>query len=214
MYLPWNPLYLGRVFTQSLYVTSEKGNSAELVMMDAWSVLPGTHKQFKWLLFQEVKNTNGRETFQIWLQPVGSNSLSVSEWESNMSDKKWLQSENFSFCVWMCVCVYLYIYTYQPMGTKEKWGNVLEVSMDKPGKAKPKTKRWLARYTQNQRESSYVSTQWKIKESIHFFMEWETKIFGISSWLLSSCLHGNGQLWGRCLVQLMGPQMTAWDRRA
>lgn len=43
----------------------------------------------------------------------------------------------------------------------------------KPGKAKPKTKRWPARFTQNQRESSYVSTQWKIKESTHFSMQWD-----------------------------------------
>lgn len=167
-----------------------------------------TQKQLKWLLFQEMKNTTRRETSQVWLQPIGSNSLSMSRWESNVSDKKWQQSKNVSFGV--CISVYVYIYRHLPnpwelsLGAKEKWGNVLAVPMDKTGKAKPKPKRWLARYTQNQRKSSYVSTQRKI-----FFIEWETNIFEIYSWLLSSCLDGKGQLCGRCLIQLMCPQMTA-----
>ena len=59
-------------------------------------------------------------------------------------------------------------------GAKDKYGNVLEVSMDKTRKAKPKSKRKLARYAQNNKESSYVSVQRKTKESVHFFMEWES----------------------------------------
>lgn len=82
-------------------MTVEKEKTVEFIMVSAILFMPiyygecqfimvheRTHRQWKWLLFQEMKNTTRRETSQIGLQLVGSNSLSMSRWESNMSDKK------------------------------------------------------------------------------------------------------------------------------